>query len=211
MIDNNITQIKNKFAEFKAEYAISKKSYDTKVVELEDLKIYYENLQKARALVAEAGQFTQSYLKEYIESMITTALQSVFDEDYRFVIDFDIKRNKPEAIIKLMIRGEEVDPSNSVGGGVLDVVSFALRIVLWSIQNPQSANVIVLDEPYKWLHGNIESAIKMTKEISNKLGIQFIIVSQIPEIADGADKVWEVKHNGKFSEVSELVIKDNLT
>ena len=157
-------------------------------------------------MIAEAGQFTQSYLKEYIESMVTTALQAVFEEDYKFIIDFDIKRNKPEASLKLLIRGEEVDPSNSVGGGILDIASFAFRIVLWSIKNPKSNNIIILDEPFRFLHGNIENAIKMTKEISNKLNIQFIIVSQIPEIAEGADKVWGVVHNGEHSEVKEMVI-----
>jgi len=202
----NIKELKDKFLEFKTEYVINKKSYDAKIDGLEELKVYYEDLQKARALVAEAGQFTQSYLKEYIESMITTALQAVFEEDYKFIIDFDIKRNKPEANLKLLIRGEEVDPSNSVGGGILDIASFAFRIVLWSIKNPKSNNIIILDEPFRFLHGNIENAIKMTKEISNKLNIQFIIVSQIPEIAEGADKVWGVVHNGEYSEVKEMII-----
>ena len=202
----NIKELKDKFLEFKTEYVINKKSYDAKIDGLEELKVYYEDLQKARALVAEAGQFTQSYLKEYIESMITTALQAVFEEDYKFIIDFDIKRNKPEANLKLLIRGEEVDPSNSVGGGILDIASFAFRIVLWSIKNPKSNNIIILDEPFRFLHGNIENAIKMTKEISNKLNIQFIIVSQIPEIAEGADKVWGVVHNGEYSAVKEMII-----
>lgn len=202
----NINELKNKFATYKAEYSIIKESLNNKTNELNELSIYYDNIQKARLVVAEAGKHTQSYLKDYIESMVTTALQSVFEEDYKFVIDFDIKRNKPEASMKLLIRGEEADPSSSVGGGILDITSFVLRIVLWSINNPQSANVIILDEPYRFLHGNIESAIKMTKEISNKLGIQFIIVSQIPEISEGADKVFEVIHNNKYSEVRKIAI-----
>lgn len=202
----NTTELKNKFAIYKAEYSLIKESFSLKTIELDESNIYYENLQKARLIVAEAGKHTQEYLKSYIENMVTTALQSVFEEDYKFVIDFNIQRNKPEAVIKLLIRGEEVDPSNSVGGGILDITSFALRIVLWSINNPQSANVIILDEPYKYLHGNIENAIKMTKEISDKLNIQFIIVSQILEVSEGADKVFEVKHNNKYSEVKEITI-----
>lgn len=200
----SIKDLNNKFAAFKAECTVIKSSLDTKNLEIKELEIYYDNLVKARAVVAEAGKFTQSYLKEYIESMVTTALQAVFEEDYKFIIDFDIKRNKPEASLKLLIRGEEVDPSNSVGGGVLDIVSFILRIVLWSIRNPQSTNVIILDEPAKFLHGHIDKAIKMMKDISNKLNIQFIIVSQIPEISESADKVWEVTHDGKISIVKEI-------
>jgi len=138
--------------------------------------------------------------------MITTALQAVFEENYQFIIDFDIKRNKPEAKISLKIHGEEVDPKDSVGGGILDIASFALRVVLWSIENPKSNNVLILDESFKFLHGKIENAMKMLKDLSKKLDLQFIIVSQIEELSENADKVFLVTHNGVFSEVKESKI-----
>ena len=200
----NIDQIKNKFIAFRTECKLILDSVDKLEKDYNSLKQYNENLIKARAVVAEAGKYTQSYLKEYIENMVTTALQSVFEENYEFIIDFDIKRNKPEAKISLKIRGEEVDPKDSCGGGVLDVASFALRIVLYSIQNPKTSNVIILDEPLRFLHGKIENAMKMVKDLSKKLNIQFIIVSQISEISDGADKVFLVSHNGKYSEIKEI-------
>lgn len=200
----DIEQIKNKFIGFKAELKMTLNSLEEKEKEFNSLKEYNENLQKARIIIAEAGKFTQSYLKDYIENMVTSALQAVFEEEYQFIIDFDIKRNKPEAKILLKIHGEEVDPKDSVGGGVLDVASFALRIVLYSIQNPKSNNVIILDEPLKFLHGKMENAMKMIKDLSKKLGIQFIIVSQIPEIAEQGDKVFEVSLNGNYSIIKEV-------
>ncbi len=198
-------QLKNKFIGFKTELKLVLNSLDTKEKEFNSLKEYNNNLQKARLVVSEAGKYTQSYLKDYIENMVTTALQAVFEEEYHFIIDFDIKRNKPEAKISLKIRGEEVDPKDSVGGGVLDVASFALRVVLWSIENPRSSNVLILDEPMRFLHGKIDNATKMIRELSNKLGLQIIIVSQLEELAEGADKIFSVKHNGKFSEVKEIL------
>src|SRR4030066_1014984 len=193
----NIEQLKSKFISFKTECQLTLKSLEDLEKGYNSLKEYNENLQKARVLIAEAGKYTQSYLKDYIESMVTTALQAVFEEDYQFVIDFDIKRNKPEAKISLKLRGEETDPKDSCGGGVLDVASFALRVILWSIENPKSSNVIILDEPFKFLHGKMENAMKMVKDLSKKLNIQFILVSQIPEIAEMADKVFLVTHNNK--------------
>ena len=202
----DIEQIKNKFIGFKAELKMTLNSIDEKEKEFNLLKEYNENLIKARIIVAEAGKYTQSYLKEYIENMVTTALQSVFEEDYQFIIDFDIKRNKPEGKISLKIRGEEVDPCNSVGGGVLDIASFALRIVLYSIQNPKTSNVIILDEAFKFIHSTqlIENTSHMVKDLSNKLGLQFIIISQIEELADNADKIFKIIHNGKYSEIIKL-------
>jgi len=200
----NVEQIKTKFIAYKTELRLTLNSLESKEQELAVLKKYNGDLQKARVIVAEAGKYTQSYLKNYIESMVTTALQAVFEEDYQFIIDFDIKRNKPEAKISLKLRGEETDPKDSCGGGVLDIASFALRVVLWSIENPKSSNVIILDECFKFLHGKMENASQLLKKLSKDLNIQFIIVSQLDELTQYADKAFIVTHNGKFSEVKEI-------
>src|SRR3990167_1240627 len=201
----NVDQLKSKFIAYKTEASLTLKSLEDLEKGYNSLKEYNENLQKARVLIAEAGKYTQSYLKDYIESMVTTALQAVFEEDYQFVIDFDIKRNKPEAKISLKLRGEETDPKDSCGGGVLDVASFALRVVLWSIENPKSSNVIILDECFKFLHGKMENASQLLKKLSKDLNIQFIIVSQLDELTRYADKAFIVTHNGKFSEIKEIL------
>ena len=200
----NIEQIKSKFVAYKTEARLILKDLEIKETEYNSLKTYVESLLKARVIVAEAGKYTQTYLKDYIEEMISVALQAVFEDDYQFIIDFNIKRNRPEAKISLKIRGEEVDPKDSVGGGVLDVASFALRVVLWSIQNPRSSNTIVLDESFKFLHGNLENASQLLKKLSKDLGLQFIIVTQLDELSQYADKTFIVKHNGKHSEITEL-------
>ena len=201
----NIEKIKSNFISYQTECRLVLKSLEEGEKEYNILKQYNENLQKARVIIAEVGNFTQTYLKSYIEEMVTNALQAVFEEDYQFVIDFEIKRNRAEAKISLKLRGEETDPKDSCGGGILDVASFALRVILWSIENPKSSNVIILDEPMKFLHGKIENAMKMIKDLSKKLNIQFIIVSQMEEFAENADKVFLVTHNNKHSEVKEVV------
>ena len=201
----NIEQLKTKFVAYKTECQLTLDSLEIKEKEYNELKEQNENLKKARLLVAEAGKCTQSYLKSYIEEMTTTALQAVFEEDYQFIIDFDIKRNKVEAKLSLKLRGEETDPKDSCGGGVLDVASFALRVVLWSIENPKSSNVIILDECFKFLHGKMENASQLLKKLSKDLNIQFIIVSQLDELTQYADKAFIVTHNGKFSEIKEIL------
>lgn len=195
----NIEQLKSKFTAYKTECKLTLNDLDVKEKEYKSLKEFSENLQKARAIVAEAGKYTQTYLKDYIENMVTTALQAVFEEDYQFIIDFDIKRNQVEVKFYLQIKEQKMELKDTCGGGILDVISFILRIVLYSIQNPKPDNVIILDEPAKFLHGRIDNFIKLVKDLSKKLGIQFIIVSQIPEIAESADKVFEIVHNGEYS------------
>src|SRR3972149_10559766 len=200
----NIEQVKAKFIAYKTELRLTLNSLESKEQELAILKKYNEDLQKARAIIGEVGKNTQTYLKEYIESMCSMALQTVFEEEIKFIIDFDIKRNRPEAKINLQINNLLIDPKDSCGGGVLDVASFALRVVLWSIENPKSSNVIILDECFKFLHGKMENASQLLKKLSKDLNIQFIIVSQLDELTQYADKAFIVTHNGKFSEVKEI-------
>ena len=200
----NIDNIKIKFISFKTELKMTLNSLEEKEKEYISLKEYNDNLQKARIIIATAGKYTQSFLKDYIENMVTTALQAVFEEDYLFIIDFDIKRNQVEIKFNIQIKDQKMELKDTCGGGVLDVISFILRIVLYSIQNPKSDNVIILDEPAKFLHGKIENFTKLIKDLSKKLNLQFIIVSQITEMSECADKIFEVTLNDKYSIVKEL-------
>ena len=206
MNNDDVEKLKNLVISLKAECNIILKNINEKEEDVNRLKTYLDNLQKARAIIAETGKYTQNYLKGYIENMVTMALQAVFEEDYQFVIDFNIKRNAPECTFYLKINNIEIDPKNAVGGGVLDVASFALRVVLWSIESPRSTNTMILDEPFRFLHSQhlIENAVKMLKDLSNKMNLQFIIVSQIEEISENADKCFIVKHNGNHSILNVL-------
>jgi DNA repair exonuclease SbcCD ATPase subunit len=98
-----------------------------------------------------------------------------------------------------------LDPLDSSGYGTVDVASLALRIAAWSMQVPRTRNVILLDEPFKFLDGQtdrIEKASQMIKELSDRLGIQFIIVTHDNTLANYADKTFTVKLRNKISIVT---------
>ena len=107
-------------------------------------------------------------------------------------VDFIIKRGKTEAEISFIKNGNKINPMYASGGGVVDVASFALRIAIWSISN--SDNVMILDEPGKWISKDlIPKFASIIKELSEKLKLQFIIVTHIQELTEQADKVFNVK------------------
>ena len=88
------------------------------------------------------------------------------------------------------------------GGGTVDVAAFALRIASWSMQNPKSNNTIVLDEPLKNLDASLqEKGSIMLKEVSKRLGIQFIIVTHEEVLTSFADKVFPVKIKNLISKI----------
>ena len=159
---------------------------------------YLENCQKARIIVQTVAEQTQKKIEYHISNLVSMALASVFPEPYEFALRFVQRRNKTEADLLFMKDGNEGDPVDISGGGALDVASFALRVAIWSIK--PTRNTLILDEPGKFISRDLQEKFSgMIKHLSTKLGIQFIIVSHVPEIQESADKVFEIK-NGKVKE-----------
>lgn len=147
------------------------------------------NIEKANVIIQEVAKETQNQITFHISNIVTLALNSIFPEPYEFKIDFIEKRGKTEADIYFLRNGVRVDPLSSSGGGVVDVVSFALRVSLLILS--RKSKIIILDEPFKFLSRELQpKASEMLKEISYKLGIQFIIVTHDKALIDSADKVF---------------------
>jgi len=164
---------------------------------LRGLKKDLVNHEKARELIREAGLKTQKALSFHISEITTLALDAVFEEGaYKLEVDFVERRNKTECDLFFVRNGQRIDPLSASGGGAVDVASFALRSASWSMQTPRSRPVIILDEPLKYLSVNYqERASMMLKEISEKLGIQFIIITHEETLASFADKTFKVNIN----------------
>jgi len=162
-----------------------------------------ETFTKARFVLAEVSRQTQEQLKERIEKLVTLCIQSVFDRNFEFKLKFQIKRNKMECEPVIFENGNEFVPKDDMGGGILDIISFALRIVLWGLETPKSRNLIILDEPFKQCGKLITKACQMVKEISKMLGVQIIMVTHSDELIDIADKSWHVQYTNGMSIVTE--------
>jgi hypothetical protein len=138
------------------------------------------------------------------------ALQYVYDESYGFQCTLEQKRNQFEIQMNPTKDGQVYNPKFSVGFGVLDVCSFALRIACWSINVNQTSPILFYDEPFRNIHGKNENmkAAQMVKALSNMLGIQIIIISGENELSNYADTIYEVKLSGGESHI-ELIGERN--
>jgi len=158
--------------------------------------------EQAREVIQAAGLKTQESLSFHISEITSLALEAVFDDPYALEVEFIRRRNKTECDLFFARNGERIKPMDASGGGAVDVATFALRIASWSMQNPRSRNTIILDEPLKNLDANrIERGSEMLKEVSKKLGIQFIIVTHETKLAAFADKIFEVEIKDELSTV----------
>jgi DNA repair exonuclease SbcCD ATPase subunit len=161
--------------------------------------IYHE---QAREILREAGLKTQQTLSYHIGEITSLALDAVFEEPYTLEVDFVERRNKTECDLTFQREGNKVSPLDASGGGAIDVATFALRVSSWSMKNPHTRNVIILDEPLKNLDEiRLEKASKMLKEVSDRLNIQFIIVTHETTLTQFADRVFEVSIRNGVSRI----------
>lgn len=172
---------------------------DLETAEAEAKTLFLEAVycEEAQTILIEVAKLTQEELEYHISEMVTLAMAAVFDNPYELDVEFVQRRNRTECDLNFMRNGKIADPLGSSGGGAVDVACFALRVALWSLpeKGARTRNVIIEDEPLKWLKGGSlpEKGALMRKEISEKLGVQLISISHIPDQIEGADQRIEVK------------------
>lgn len=155
-----------------------------------------DNLEKAQIFLQKIAQDTQNQLRFHIKDIVQLCLDTIWPGEITFDVLFEINRGKTEARLIFMVDGEEVDLIEADGGGIVHMAAFALRIAAWTLG--RTRNTIVLDEPLAALQP-LELQLlgfKIIKELSDKLGIQFLIVKNSVNsgnLQDIADKVFEVE------------------
>ena len=172
----------------------------------EKFTIQYNNALKARAILQMIAEKVQDNLRDHFSKLVSMALESVFDDPYKFLVHFEKKRGKTECKFILKRNGNEIDPF-SCGGGVLDIACFALRIAFLIISS--NRRIVILDEPFKNLRSTLhESAGLMVKHLSDELNIQFIIITHLDEMIKTGDRVIEIENINGISRISEVIEND---
>lgn len=152
-------------------------------------------IEEAQVFLQSVAQNTQEKLKFQIEDVVNLALESVFPNEYVFQMNFNVSRGKTEAELVFTDRrtGQTIDPMEASGGGVVDLTCFALRISGYALESGTD-NLIILDEPFKFISRDLqERAGEILKKLSEKMNLQIIMVTHIPEFIDVADRVFLVK------------------
>jgi DNA repair exonuclease SbcCD ATPase subunit len=100
--------------------------------------------------------------------------------------------------------GGELSPLSASGGGAVDIAAFGLRLSLWTLPEKRTRGVIVLDEPFRFLSKDLHAkAGQAIKELSARLGLQFIIVTHENTLQESADKIFRVEKRRGVSKVTE--------
>lgn len=189
----------------KTELEVLKQQRIEKEEDVKQMKLYLEKLTKAKWLLSEAHKRTQNNFKGYVQNLVTLAINSVFqDRVFKFLVDFEIKRGKPECLLRVQEGDSEpYFPKDEMGGSIVDIICFALRIVLKSLEVNKTRKVVMLDEPFKHTGELSSLAGEMLKKVSKKLGLQILMITHDSKLAQISDKIFNVSHNGVHSVIKE--------
>lgn len=163
--------------------------------------------EQALVIVREVGLKTQQQFQYHINDITSLALEAVFkDQAPKLQVEFVERRNKLECDLWLVEEDKKMDPLAAKGGGIVDIAAFALRIASWSMIRPRLRPTLILDEPLRWLSKEYQvPASRMLKELSDRLGVQFLIITHEATLTSYADRVFEVKKGrNKISKVVQL-------
>ncbi|GAB7386984.1 chromosome segregation ATPase [Bacillaceae bacterium] len=209
-------ELKEAFHAFRKLYERRRGQQEHLLREKEELEEKKKRLQqeiddhlKGRHLLQEASAFAREQARQNIEAWVSGALQYVFGtDDIAFKVVLQEKNNRPEAEFYVVsdYAGTKVEtrPQDARGGGVVDIVSLALRIALMETGRRQIDGPLLLDEPGK--HVSEEYGMMLSqflKQVTQKTKRQVILVTHNQYLAEAGDKAYQVVLNQGISEVRE--------
>jgi DNA repair exonuclease SbcCD ATPase subunit len=184
-----------------------KEAREKRLVEVRDS---VECLERVRLLLQEAASHAREQGRRQVEFMVTQALQFVFGGDLDFKVVIEDKRDRPEAEFYVCSNygGDlrvETAPQDARGGGVVDVISLALRLALLQAFRPPVGGPVILDEPAKHVSEEFSPQVaQFLKSFSQSLGRQVIMVSHNQHLADSADVAYLVEMSRGRSSVRRV-------
>lgn len=197
LLENNIDELNNFISREsgKKEKLMEQLSeYEKEILALEENIVL---LEKVSILLQKTSEFARNQAKNQIENLVTKCLQYIFESDIRFLIEIDELRNKANAQFYVISEDDGMEiktrPELSRGGGVVDIVSLALRIAFLQIHKPTIQGPLILDEPAKHVSEdyiyNVGDFLKETSEMFNR---QIIMVTHNQHLAALSENSYRI-------------------
>jgi DNA repair exonuclease SbcCD ATPase subunit len=179
----NIHELQHQFSQIKEKYT-KKTAERDQLLKMKDeifekmSAIDIESLEKVSSILQKLSEKQRYQACKKLESLCTFALQYSLSTNYEMEIDLSKFRGKPSAdvYIKKIDSGIRTSPIDGNGGGVIDIVSIALRFVTMQVHEPFIDGPVILDEPYKMVSKEFIPMIsEFMKKLSSDFGRQIIL------------------------------------
>ncbi|ADC51951.1 chromosomal segregation ATPase [Alkalihalophilus pseudofirmus OF4] len=168
-----------------------------------------ETYEKARLLLQQSAEYAREQAKQQMETLVTNALQYVFGPLFSFQIEIEEQGNKAVAEFYVVSDYEGIKvktkPQDARGGGVVDIVTLALRVALMETIQPKVEGPLLLDEPGKHVSGEyVYYLYEFLKSLSTMFGRQIIMITHNQHLAESGDLAYQVSIQDGISEVIRI-------
>lgn len=212
-MEAEIKDLTRKLEEMKTIYLINKTKEDQllerkalKEAALNKIRENNDLLQQVRILLQQTSEFAREQARQQVEWLVTSALQAIFGSELEFKIELNEVRGRPEAEFYVVSNyggyQVKVKPQDARGGGVIDIVSLALRFAIIHLFQPPIGGPIILDEPAKHVSEDyIANVAQFLKNIGSYFNRQIIMVTHNNYLSEMADTSYRVELREGKSEV----------
>ena len=154
LLKQRIQECKTHCITKKGELDIINKNIVNKQQEKEELEKSNETLLTKKILIEKSCSQARENGRELLSQISTSLVQSVFGDTTEVKVDITTKDGIPNADIVVLNKYEtgvsEIDPSDSDGGGLADIVSLSMFMAVGQTVEDNYAPYI-LDEPSKYV------------------------------------------------------------
>lgn len=135
------------------ELARLERELEKKLEERESFKAHTAFLERVRVFVQGIAEATRGEIVSGLEQIVTTCLQIMFGDDYRFEIDVETKNNNT-AVEFYVVKDDggtsmRLKPVGNMAGGIIDTISIGLSFGILKVVPDPPQGPVLFDEPAK--------------------------------------------------------------
>lgn len=203
-----LADYRSRYDRARGQLDLLRRQADEKTAALAATRANIDLWDRVRLLLTKTSEYAREQTVRQVESLVTSALQAVFgDETLSFRIVLDTRGGQPTADWEVVSQYGDLqvanDPSEARGGGIVDVVSMALRLAVAALAG--GSGDIVLDEPGRCVSaeyaGNLAYFLKRFAESTKR---RVIMVTHNSDLAAAADVGYRVTQSNGRSEVTAV-------
>jgi len=147
----------------------------------------------------------QRKFQRSMETIVSEGLSLVFGGELELMIVSSTKANMSAVEFVLKKDGEEEDIMDGQGGGYIGIIAFLLRILLIVASRPLLELILVMDEPFAHVSPEFRLPVaEMAAALRDRLGFQFIMVTQEREYVEVADVAYSFEVVRKSTRIHTL-------
>lgn len=200
----------NKLYDIYIQYSTQKKELENQINEIKTKlnAIDINQYEQVNALLQKMSEEQRKLACKKFEELGTIALQFAISPDYEMQVEMTEIRKRPSVNVYIVKKstGVKTDPLTANGGGIVDIISIAMRIVAMQITDPVIDGPIIIDEPFKMVSKEyIPMLAEFLKKIARDFNRQIILITHNEFLAAVADQKFKVELGGENNSIVKQI------